>query len=173
MRRYRYSVLFFEIASDFKKYENDTSEYAQTKLNRHKRLLQDFGINENALNEFVEYVIGINTTHGEIKYRLPTVDDLVNETGAIEGIASVYVNAISRAAHEHPRPAAGRENAWQNTAGSSYICDHILYFAFQRNVLIKAQKLSRVTQLITASCALLNMLLCASGCQRRCYTLGS
>ena len=79
----------------------------QTKLNRHKRLLQDFGINEDALNEFVEYVIGINTTHGEIKYRLPTVDDLVNETGAIEGIASVYVNAISRAARmsiQDPQP---------------------------------------------------------------------
>ena len=137
-----FSKLFFEIASDFKKYENDTSEYAQTKLNRHKRLLQDFGINENALNEFVEYVIGINTTHGEIKYRLPTVDDLVNETGAIEGIASVYVNAISRAARmsiQDPQPGV-RTLVAEHPLGRVIFAITSFIFAFQRNVLIKSAK---------------------------------
>lgn len=137
-----FSKMFYEIAKDFNKYEGDKSESARTKLNRHKRMLQDFGVSEDALPQFVEYVINMNQENGELKYRQPTVSDLTNERGAIEGIASVYVNALSRASRmavQDPQPGVKPLYAEHPLPRIIFAITSFI-FAFQRNVIIKVAK---------------------------------
>ena len=137
-----FSKLFYELATELKALEGKTDSKSVKKANRAKRMLQDFGINEADLEGFVEYVIDINTVNGKPKYRLPTIDDLVNDRGEIEGVASLYTNAISRASRmtiQDPQPGQ-RGILAEHPAGRIIFAITSFIYAFQRNVLIKSAK---------------------------------
>ena len=77
-----------------------------------------------------------------MKYRQPTVEDLVNDRGAIEGIASVYVNALSRASRmaiQDPQPGV-RPLYAEHPLGRIVFAITSFIFSFQRNVIIKSAK---------------------------------
>ena len=116
----------------------------------------------------MDYVISISDQDGELKYRQPTVEDLVNDRGAIEGIASVYVNAVSRASRmaiQDPQPG-NRSLIAEHPLGRIVFRSHHLSSRSSGTSLLSLLNLSLVTQLTTAKCPQRNMRLCGwySGC---------